>query len=79
MGIELPPDRESEETVANVLLGILLGALIGGGLGLGGACCVNGLTLQQLGVVALGAAILGGGGGFFLGSGFIEWLKEHWL
>jgi hypothetical protein len=79
MGIELPPNSDEEGHVANVVWGVLLGAVVGGGLGLGACTFIIEGTLLFPGDTILAGAILCGTLGFFLGEGFIEWLKENWF
>ena len=67
-----------ESHLGSVIAGTFFGALAGGGIGLG-ACMVlfddppffTGDTIL-IGSIACGIL------GFFLGAGFIEWLKENW-
>lgn len=67
-----------ENRVGNVVAGVLLGALAGGGLGLGTCIYIIEGTLLFTGDTVLFGALLCGTLGFFLGAGFIEWLKENW-
>ena len=67
-----------EDSWSNIVAGIILGALIGGGLGLGVCLYVFEGTLLFPGDTVLFGAVVCGALGFFLGGGFIEWLKEHW-
>ena len=69
-------DRESH--FANVTTGVLLGGLIGGGMGLGACTFLFAGTLLFPGDTILAGALICGTLGFFLGEGFIEWIKETW-
>ena len=70
--------HERENHLANVAAGVLLGALIGAGLGLGACIFIFEETLLFTGDTVLFGAGLCGLLGYFLGEGFIEWLKENW-
>ena len=67
-----------ENHLANVIAGVLLGALVGGSLGLGACMFIFEGTLLFTGDTVLFGAIICGALGYFLGEGFIEWLKENW-
>ena len=67
-----------ENHIANIVSGVLLGTLIGGGLGLGACIYIFEDTLLFTGDTVLFGAIICGSLGYFLGEGFIEWLKENW-
>lgn len=68
----------NEHHLANVSTGVLLGMLVGGGIGLGACIFIIEGTLLFPGDTVLAGAIICGTLGFFLGEGFIEWLKENW-
>lgn len=67
-----------ENHLANVIRGTLLGAFVGVGLGLGACTFIFDGTLFFTGDTVLVGAVTCGILGFFLGEGFIEWLKENW-
>lgn len=69
---------QGEDHLANIIAGTLLGALIGGGLGLGACIVIFDEPPLFTGDTILIGAILCGTLGYFLGEGFIEWLKENW-
>lgn len=67
-----------EDHLGNVSAGILLGALIGGGIGLGACILIFDEPPLFTGDTVLVDALVCGTLGFFLGEGFIDWLKENW-
>lgn len=69
---------ENESHLGNVITGALVGALIGGGIGLGACILIFDEPPLFTGDTVLAGALLCGTLGFFLGEGFIEWLKENW-
>ena len=69
---------QDENHFGNIIAGTLLGALCGGGLGLGACMFIFDEPPLFTGDTILIGAILGGALGYFLGEGFIEWLKENW-
>ncbi len=69
---------QEENHLANVFTGTLLGALLGAGLGLGACTFIFEGPLLFMGDTMLAGAIICGVLGYFLGEGFIEWLKENW-
>lgn len=69
---------QEENHFGNVIAGVLLGALVGGGIGLGACIYVIEGTLFFTGDTVLFGALICGTLGFYLGEGFIEWLKENW-
>lgn len=73
-----PSEGNSEDHMANVVTGVFLGALVGGGLGLGACIFIIEGTLWFPGDTIVAGALICGTLGFFLGEGFIEWLKENW-
>ena len=67
----------TEESHAhNIIAGILLGGLCGGGLGLGACMFIFDDPPFFTGDTILIGAVLCGALGYFLGAGFIEWLKK---
>lgn len=68
----------NEHPLGNAVAGTLLGALVGGGLGLGTGMFLFDEPPLFTGDTILLGAIVCGALGYFLGEGFIEWLKEHW-
>jgi hypothetical protein len=73
-----PAMAYEENHFGNTMTGALVGALIGGGLGLGACIYIFEGTLLFAGDTVLVGAVVCGTLGFFLGKGFIEWLKENW-
>ena len=69
---------QDEDHLANTITGTLLGALIGSGLGLGTCIYIFDEPPFFTGDTILFGAIVCGALGYFLGEGFIEWLKENW-
>ena len=67
-----------ENHIGNIIAGVLLGGLIGGGLGLGACIFIFDEPPFFTGDTVLIGALTCGVLGFFLGEGFIEWLKENW-
>lgn len=67
-----------ENHFANVISGVLLGTLVGAGLGLGACIFVFDGTLLFTGDTVLLGSVTCGTLGYFLGEGFIDWLKENW-
>jgi uncharacterized protein YcfJ len=67
-----------ESQVKNVVLGTLLGGLTGGLLGLGACMYIFEAPLLFTGDTILIGAVVCGALGYYLGEGFIEWLKENW-
>ena len=67
-----------ENHTGNIIAGVLLGGLIGGGLGLGACIFIFDEPPFFTGDTVLIGAVACGVLGFFLGEGFIEWLKENW-
>ena len=66
-----------ENHLGNLVAGMFLGALLGAGLGLGVCVYFFDDPLLFPGDTILFGALLCGTLGFFLGAGFIEWLKEN--
>ena len=69
---------QDEDHLANIITGTLLGALIGSGLGLGTCIYIFDEPPFFAGDTILFGAIVCGALGYFLGEGFIEWLKKNW-
>ena len=69
---------DDENNLGNVISGTFFGALAGGGLGLGACMLLFDDPPFFTGDTILIGAIACGLLGFFLGAGFIEWLKENW-
>ncbi|MCA9194282.1 MAG: hypothetical protein KDB03_21080 [Planctomycetales bacterium] len=69
---------QEENSLGNIIAGTLLGGLCGGGLGLGACMFIFDEPPLFLGDTVLIGAVLCGTLGYFLGAGFIEWLKEIW-
>lgn len=69
--------QQEENHFANVVAGTLLGGLCGAGLGLGACIFIFEVPPLFTGDTILIGAVLCGVLGYFLGSGFIEWLKEN--
>ncbi len=67
-----------ESHSGNLIAGTFFGALAGGGLGLGACMFLFDAPPLFTGDTILFGAIVCGLLGYFLGSGFIEWLKENW-
>jgi hypothetical protein len=67
-----------ESNLGNVIGGTFFGALAGGGLGLGACMFLFDDPPFFTGDTMLIGAIACGVLGFFLGAGFIAWLKENW-
>ena len=64
--------------MGNAIAGCFFGALAGAGIGLGACVFIIEGTLLFPGDTVLVGALLCGALGFYLGEGFIEWLKENW-
>lgn len=69
---------DNNDHIENIVVGTLLGALIGGGLGLGVCIYIFDEPPFFAGDTILIGAATCGTLGYFLGNGFIEWLKENW-
>jgi hypothetical protein len=69
--------NDGEDHLANIISGVLLGALVGGWLGLGACTFIFQGTLLFAGDTMLAGALICVTLGFFLGEGFIEWMKEN--
>lgn len=67
-----------ETNMENVIAGTFFGALAGGGLGLGACMFLFDAPQFFSGDTILIGAIVCGVLGFFLGAGFVGWLKENW-
>ena len=67
-----------ESRFGNMIAGTLLGALSGGGLGLTACVFCFDEPPPFTGDTILFGAILCGALGYFLGEGFIRWLKDNW-
>ncbi|MBX3423826.1 MAG: hypothetical protein KF752_19900 [Pirellulaceae bacterium] len=67
-----------KSNLVNVIAGTFFGALAGGGIGLGACMFLFDDPPFFTGDTILIGAIVCGVLGFFLGAGFIEWLKENW-
>lgn len=72
------PEPNLENHWSNAVAGTLLGAVIGGSLGLGACIFIFDEPPWFVGDTILIGAVGCGVLGYFLGEGFIEWLKEHW-
>lgn len=72
------PISNDENHLGNMIAGLGLGAVVGGGLGFGLCALLFEETLLFTGDTVLFGALICGTLGFFLGEGFIEWLKENW-
>lgn len=68
---------EDESHLGNTISGVLLGAVAGGGIGLGACMFIFDEPPLLMGDTVLVGAAICGLLGFFLGEGFIEWLKEN--
>lgn len=68
----------NEDQFGNALAGACLGALAGAGLGFGAAMFLFDSPFFFPGDTALFGAVACGVMGYFLGAGFIDWLKENW-
>jgi hypothetical protein len=69
---------QEENYLGNIIAGTLLGGLCGSGLGLGACMFIFDEPPLFTGDTILIGAVLCGILGYFLGAGFIEWLKENW-
>ena len=69
--------KNEEDHFKNLVSGTLLGALAGAGLGLGACVFIFEGTLLFTGDTVLFGAVSCGTLGYFLGDGFIDWLKDH--
>ena len=69
---------DNEHHLGNIVAGVLLGAIIGGGIGLGACVFVFDEPPFFTGDTVLIGACVCGTLGYFLGEGFIEWLKGNW-
>ncbi len=67
-----------ENHLGNIIAGVLLGALVGGFGGLGVCIFIFEEPPLFIGDTVLLGALLCGTLGYFLGEGFIDWLKENW-
>lgn len=67
-----------QDSTSNVLTGAILGALIGALFGLGACTYLFDAPPLFIGDTILIGAVVFGCLGYYLGAGFIEWLKEHW-
>jgi hypothetical protein len=67
-----------EDRLENVIVGALLGALVGAGIGLGACVFIFDEPPFFTGDTILAGAAICGTLGYFLGAGFIEWMKENW-
>lgn len=67
-----------EDHFGNAVAGMCLGALVGGGLGFGVCALLLDRTLLFTGDTVLLGILICGVLGYFLGEGFVEWLKENW-
>ena len=72
------PMAYEENHLGNIVTGVLLSGLVGGGLGLGACVFVFEGTLLFTGETVLIGAVTCSTMSYFLGEGFLEWLKENW-
>lgn len=69
---------DEQNSSSNIVAGAILGALLGATLGLGACTLLFDAPPFFIGDTILIGAVIFGALGYYLGAGFIEWLKEHW-
>jgi hypothetical protein len=69
---------KQQDSTSNIVMGSILGALIGASLGLCACTFLFDAPPFFIGDTILIGAVICGVLGYYLGAGFIEWLKEHW-
>ncbi len=77
--IESPSNENRPDPLSNTIQGVFLGTFIGITVGFGATFYLAGDPFFFTGDIILTCALLFGMLGYFLGEGFIEWVKEWYL